>query len=103
MTVFGFDEDGRFELQVFNRTLVGSGMELRFTRVVDGEMKRSVKAQLIRPSAKRSYSEIVEEGLVEDVEEAKKYDDAAAKRKASTARTFERARAALDAFRAQRR
>lgn len=41
-------EDGRSELQVYRRTLTGNGMELEFTRTLDGEATRHAKGRLIK-------------------------------------------------------
>jgi hypothetical protein len=40
--------DGGFELQVFDRTLSGNGMELRFARFRDGERVRTAKGRLVK-------------------------------------------------------
>ncbi len=41
-------DDGGFEMQVYNRTLSGLGMELEFTRVEDGEPVRTAKGRLVK-------------------------------------------------------
>ncbi len=50
LTVYGLGiaEDGTAELQIYNRTLGGLGMELDFTRTVDGEPVRSASGRLIK-------------------------------------------------------
>ena len=40
--------DGGFELQVYDRTLTGSGMELNYTRTKDGDQVRTARARLIK-------------------------------------------------------
>lgn len=42
------EDDGRFELQVYTRTLSGLGMALEFVSVRDGEIARTVKGQLTK-------------------------------------------------------
>lgn len=44
----GVGQDGTAELQIYRRTLTGSGMELEFTRNVDGEAIRTAKGRLIK-------------------------------------------------------
>ena len=41
-------EDGKFQVQVYERTLSGTGMQLRFTRIRDGEPVRTVDAKLVK-------------------------------------------------------
>jgi hypothetical protein len=41
-------EDGRYDMQTYARTLAGGGMDVVFTRLVDGEAQRSVKGKLIK-------------------------------------------------------
>lgn len=40
--------DGGHELQVYRRTLSGSGMALEFTRIVDGEPVRTAEGRLVK-------------------------------------------------------
>lgn len=40
--------DGRYSIQKYDRTLSGSGMELVFTRIRDGEPVRTVKGRLVK-------------------------------------------------------
>ena len=40
--------DGGYEVQVYRRTLSGTGMELEFVRVVDGEPVRTARGRLIK-------------------------------------------------------
>jgi hypothetical protein len=40
--------DGRHDVQTYARTLSGSGMDLVYTRIVDGEKQRRVKAKLVK-------------------------------------------------------
>ncbi len=42
------DKDGAYQLQRYERKLVGTGMELTFTRLKDGEKIRTVKGRLIK-------------------------------------------------------
>lgn len=42
------DPDGRHELQVYRRTLSGSGMALQFTRLVEGEPVRTAEGRLVK-------------------------------------------------------
>jgi len=42
------DKRGAYQLQRYERKLVGSGMELTFTRLKDGEQVRTVKGRLIK-------------------------------------------------------
>ena len=42
------DNRGAYQLQRYDRKLVGSGMELTFTRLKDGEQVRTVKGRLIK-------------------------------------------------------
>lgn len=41
-------ENGAYEVQKYDRTLTGSGMELVFTRIRDGDRVRTVKGRLIK-------------------------------------------------------
>ncbi len=40
--------DGGYEIQVYRRTLSGTGMTLEFVRIVDGEPVRTAKGRLIK-------------------------------------------------------
>jgi len=40
--------DGRYDIQVYARTLSGTGMDLVYTRVVDGEARRRVRGKLVK-------------------------------------------------------
>ncbi|HZD26827.1 MAG TPA: hypothetical protein VE631_11235 [Alphaproteobacteria bacterium] len=40
--------DGRHEVQVYKRTLDGNGMQLEFTRAVEGEPVRTAKGRLVK-------------------------------------------------------
>ncbi len=42
------DKEGAYQLQRYERKLVGTGMELTFTRLKDGEKIRTVKGRLIK-------------------------------------------------------
>ncbi len=42
------DENGIYEIQQYDRTISGSGMDLLYTRIRDGEQVRAVKAKLVR-------------------------------------------------------
>ena len=46
--ILTIDGDGGYMLQSYARTLTGLGMELTFTRKVDGEDLRVVKARLVK-------------------------------------------------------
>ena len=50
-------EDGSYEIQTYDRTLTGLGMELRFTRVRDGELVRSVTGKLVKVGGYRRRSQ----------------------------------------------
>jgi len=41
-------EDGRYDMQVYARTLTGNGMQLAYTRSRDGEQRRAVNARLVK-------------------------------------------------------
>jgi hypothetical protein len=41
-------DDGRYDIQTYARTLSGGGMELLYTRLLDGEAQRSVKGKLAK-------------------------------------------------------
>lgn len=41
-------EDGGYEIQTYDRTLTGAGMDLRFVRVSDGESVREVNGKLVK-------------------------------------------------------
>jgi hypothetical protein len=41
-------DDGRYDMQTYARTLQGGGMDVVYTRVVDGEAQRNVKGKLIK-------------------------------------------------------
>jgi hypothetical protein len=45
---FSVHADGRHEIQTYARTLAGSGMNLVYTRVVDGERTRHVRGKLVK-------------------------------------------------------
>ena len=40
--------DGRHEIQTYARTLSGTGMDLIYTRIVDGERQRRVRGKLVK-------------------------------------------------------
>lgn len=42
------DDDGSYEMHSYDRTLVGAGMELEFTRVRDGEPTKTVTGKLVK-------------------------------------------------------
>ncbi len=48
LSTFRVTEDGHGEYQVYKRTLNGMGMELDFSRIVDGEQVRTAKARLTK-------------------------------------------------------
>lgn len=50
LTVYSLEaaEDGILEVQIYRRTLTSLGMELTFTRLVDGQQIRSVKGRLVK-------------------------------------------------------
>ena len=41
-------EDGRYELQIYNRTLTETGLEIIFRRFDDGELVRQIKGNTVR-------------------------------------------------------
>ena len=45
---FSVREGGQHEIQTYARTLTGSGMDLVYTRVVDGERQRRVRGKLVK-------------------------------------------------------
>ncbi len=45
---FAVNSDGSSELQTYSRALTGLGMELKFTRVLDGELVRSAEGKLTK-------------------------------------------------------
>ncbi len=45
---FAVNADGSSELQTYSRALTGLGMELKFTRVLDGELVRSAEGKLTK-------------------------------------------------------
>jgi hypothetical protein len=46
--LFSVRDDGRHELQTYARTLSGTGMDLVYTRIVDGERQRRVRGKLVK-------------------------------------------------------
>jgi hypothetical protein len=46
--VFSVHDDGRHDIQTYARTLSGTGMDLVYTRVVDGERQRRVRGKLVK-------------------------------------------------------
>ncbi len=44
----GIREDGGYEIQSYDRTLTGAGMDLRFVRLSDGEPVREVNGKLVK-------------------------------------------------------
>jgi hypothetical protein len=48
VTTFGLLPDGRCEMQTYRRTLVGQNMVLGFSRVVDGQVVRTVTGTLTK-------------------------------------------------------
>ena len=42
------DNEGSYEIQTYDRTLTGDGMDLKFTRVRDGQPMRSVTGKLAK-------------------------------------------------------
>jgi hypothetical protein len=42
------DANGGFELQIYQRTLTGNGMELDYTRIKDGDQVRTAKGRLVK-------------------------------------------------------
>jgi hypothetical protein len=45
---FQVQPDGSYELQVYERTLTGLGMQLEYSRILDGETTRTVRGQLTK-------------------------------------------------------
>lgn len=50
MTVYALHvtDDGGYELQVYNRTLTDTGLDLKFSRIRDGQPMRSFKGLLVK-------------------------------------------------------
>lgn len=50
LTVYSFSvqDDGRHDMQTYARTLSGTGMDLVYTRIVDGERQRRVRGKLVK-------------------------------------------------------
>ena len=46
--VMKIDDDGRFNVQIYDRSLNELGMELRYTRIRDAEASRTVKGKLVK-------------------------------------------------------
>lgn len=46
--MFGVRDDGHHEIQTYARTLSGTGMDLVYTRIVDGERQRRVRGKLVK-------------------------------------------------------
>lgn len=46
--LFSVQGDGRHEIQTYARTLSGTGMDLIYTRIVDGERQRRVRGKLVK-------------------------------------------------------
>ena len=41
-------DDGGYEMQVYDRTLTGDGMDLNFTRVRDGKTLKNITGSLLK-------------------------------------------------------
>jgi hypothetical protein len=48
VNTFAIQPDGSYEMQTYDRTLSGLGMQLEFSRLVDGDVKRTVRGQLTK-------------------------------------------------------
>lgn len=48
LSTFHVTQDGHGEYQIYRRTLSGSGMDLEFVRLLDGEPARTAKARLVK-------------------------------------------------------
>ncbi len=48
VTVLQVTAKGGYELQGYRRTLSGTGMQLRYTRIVDGDLRRTAEGRLIK-------------------------------------------------------
>lgn len=46
--LFSVREDGRHDVQTYARTLSGTGMDLVYTRLIDGERQRRVRGKLVK-------------------------------------------------------
>jgi hypothetical protein len=46
--LFSVQDDGRHDIQTYARTLSGTGMDLVYTRIVDGERQRRVRGKLVK-------------------------------------------------------
>ena len=49
--MFSVQEDGRHDIQTYARTLGGTGMDLVYTRIVDGERQRRVRGKLSKTAS----------------------------------------------------
>ncbi len=41
-------EDGRWDVQTYARTVSGAGMQLEYTRLLDGERRRTVRGRMVK-------------------------------------------------------
>ena len=49
--------DGRYELQIYDRILTDEGIDIRFQRIVDGEIMREITGQTVRADVERGDEE----------------------------------------------
>jgi hypothetical protein len=49
--------DGRYELQIYDRILTDHGIDIRFQRIVDGEVMREITGQTVRADVERGDEE----------------------------------------------
>ena len=50
---FVVHDDGRYELQIYERRLTEDGMEIEFQRLLDGELQRRITGHAVRANTKR--------------------------------------------------
>jgi hypothetical protein len=53
-------EDGRYELQVYDRTLTDIGLDIRFQRIVDGQLMREITGTTARANLQPEEAEAAE-------------------------------------------
>jgi hypothetical protein len=49
--------DGRYELQIYDRILTDQGIDIKFQRIVDGEIMREITGQTVRANVERGDEE----------------------------------------------
>ena len=53
-------EDGRYELQIYDRTLTDIGLDIRFQRIVDGELVREITGTTARANGEPDETVVTE-------------------------------------------